>query len=50
MPFQFHTKRNNFDFDTVQGLAITAGLNNLAKKYDLSFLYGTAPHDFYLSR
>ncbi|PPQ79916.1 hypothetical protein CVT26_004176 [Gymnopilus dilepis] len=48
--YEFHTKRNNFDFDTVQGLAITAGLNNLAKKYDLSFLYGTAPHDFYLSR
>jgi len=48
--YEYHTNRNNFDFDTSQGLSITAGLNALAKKYHLSFLYGTAPHDFYLSR
>ncbi|KAF8911569.1 Metallo-dependent phosphatase-like protein [Gymnopilus junonius] len=48
--YEFHTNRKTFNFDTLQGLSITAGLNALAKKFDLSFLYGTAPHDFYLSR
>lgn len=47
--FQFHSKRKPFDFDTLQGQQITDGLNALSKKFDLSFQFGTAPHDFTLS-
>lgn len=47
---QFHTKRNNFNFDTSQGKGITKGLNDLAKKFDLSFQFGTAPHDFTINQ
>ena len=37
-------------FDTQNGKSITEGLNGLAAKFDLSFQFGTAPHDFTLSR
>ena len=47
---QFHTNTNSRTFNTLQGLSITQGLNKLASKFDLSFLFGTAPHDFTLSR
>ncbi|KAJ6502330.1 Metallo-dependent phosphatase-like protein [Mycena sanguinolenta] len=48
--FEYHTGRGNFSFDTVWGRSITKGLEQLAKKFDLSFTYGTAPHDFTLNR
>ncbi|KAH9485630.1 Secreted protein [Psilocybe cubensis] len=48
--FEFHTRKNSFNFDTLQGESITKGLNNLAKKFDLSFQFGTAPHDFTISQ
>ncbi|KAF8190783.1 Metallo-dependent phosphatase-like protein [Pholiota molesta] len=48
--FEYHTQRNIHNFDTAQGQSITQGLNNLAKKFDLSFQFGTAPHDFTLDR
>jgi hypothetical protein len=44
--FQYHTRRGNFSFDTTQGRSITKGLEQLAKEFDLSLTYGTAPHDF----
>lgn len=47
---QFHTGKGNFSFDTPWGRAITEGLEQLAKTFDLSFEYGVAPHDFTLSR
>ncbi|CAA7260475.1 unnamed protein product [Cyclocybe aegerita] len=40
------SKRTDLQFDTREGNDITRGLNNLAKRFDLSFLFGTAPHDF----
>ncbi|KZT22467.1 hypothetical protein NEOLEDRAFT_1137924 [Neolentinus lepideus HHB14362 ss-1] len=48
--YQYHTSTSNGTFDTSQGKAITQGLLNLAEKYDLSYEYGVAPHDFTLSR
>ncbi|KJA28838.1 hypothetical protein HYPSUDRAFT_33230 [Hypholoma sublateritium FD-334 SS-4] len=48
--YEFHTNTNSRNFNTAQGLSITQGLNKLASKFDLSFLFGTAPHDFTLSR
>lgn len=48
--WQYHTRTGNYTFDTVQGKLITWGLNELAKVFDLSFLFGTAPHDYTLSR
>ncbi|TFK44996.1 Metallo-dependent phosphatase-like protein [Crucibulum laeve] len=47
--FEYHTGRQ-FNFDTPTGQSITKGLNNLAKKFDLSFQFGTAPHDFTISQ
>ncbi|KAJ7921958.1 Metallo-dependent phosphatase-like protein [Mycena leptocephala] len=44
--FEYHTRRGNFSFDTTQGRSITKGLEQLAKEFDLSLTYGTAPHDF----
>ncbi|KAF8211957.1 Metallo-dependent phosphatase-like protein [Mycena galopus ATCC 62051] len=48
--FEYHTGRGNFSFDTAWGRSITKGLENLAKKFDLSFTYGTAPHDFTINQ
>ncbi|KDR75573.1 hypothetical protein GALMADRAFT_248054 [Galerina marginata CBS 339.88] len=48
--FEFHTKKNSLTFDTTQGRSITTGLNALSKKFDLSFQFGTAPHDFTISQ
>ena len=47
---QFHSGRANFTFDTLAGRLITAGLEQLSKRFDLSFLFGTAPRDFTISR
>ncbi|KAF9463557.1 Metallo-dependent phosphatase-like protein [Collybia nuda] len=48
--YEFHTGRQNQQFETARGKSISAGLTNLAKKFDLSFLFGTAPQDFTLSQ
>ncbi|KAJ7272004.1 Metallo-dependent phosphatase-like protein [Mycena haematopus] len=48
--FEYHTGRGNFSFDTPWGRGITKGLEQLAKKFDLSFTYGTAPHDFTINQ
>jgi len=48
--FEYHTGRSNNTFDTSEGQEITKGLNQLAKQFDLTFLYGTAPQDYTLSR
>ncbi len=49
-PAQYHSRQRNATFDTLQGKSITKGLNDLAKQFTLSMLYGTAPHDFTLTR
>ncbi|KAI0061923.1 hypothetical protein BV25DRAFT_715601 [Artomyces pyxidatus] len=48
--YEYHTGRGNHSFDTWLGQEITRGLNELAESYDLSYLYGTAPQDYSLSR
>ncbi|KAJ7204707.1 Metallo-dependent phosphatase-like protein [Mycena pura] len=50
--YEFHTVtgQRSSSFDTSQGRSITKGLEQLAKTFDLSFKFGVAPHDFYLSR
>ncbi|KAJ7156964.1 Metallo-dependent phosphatase-like protein [Mycena crocata] len=47
---QFHTGRGNFSFDTAWGRSITKGLEKLAKSFDLTFEFGTAPHDFTINQ
>ncbi|KAI0310758.1 Metallo-dependent phosphatase-like protein [Amylostereum chailletii] len=48
--YEYHTGRSNFTFDTWPGKLITQGLNQLAKRFDLSSLFGTAPQDYTISR
>ncbi|KAF8806633.1 hypothetical protein BYT27DRAFT_7191187 [Phlegmacium glaucopus] len=48
--YEFHTSKNDLTFDTRDGKSITEGLNDLATRFDLSFQFGTAPHDFFLTR
>lgn len=47
---QYHTGRSNFNFDTSSGKSISSGLKALAKRFDLSFLFGTAPRDFTINQ
>ncbi|EDQ99504.1 uncharacterized protein LACBIDRAFT_334938 [Laccaria bicolor S238N-H82] len=48
--FEYHTQRNVHNFDTSSGQSIDSGLEKLSKKFDLSFQFGTAPHDFTISQ
>ncbi|KAI0369047.1 hypothetical protein BV20DRAFT_424119 [Pilatotrama ljubarskyi] len=48
--YEYHTRRSNFSFDTLQGRLITQGLNELAKRFDLGALFGTAPQDYTISQ
>ncbi|KAI0343630.1 hypothetical protein BDW22DRAFT_1328874 [Trametopsis cervina] len=48
--YEFHTGRKNSTFDTLSGRAITAGLEQLAKRFDLADQFGVAPHDFFIDR
>ncbi|EKM48454.1 uncharacterized protein PHACADRAFT_108911, partial [Phanerochaete carnosa HHB-10118-sp] len=48
--YEYHTSQKNETFDTVEGREITAGLEQLFNQFDLSFLFGTAPRDYTLSR
>ncbi|TFY58874.1 hypothetical protein EVJ58_g6139 [Rhodofomes roseus] len=48
--YEYHANKSNSTFDTTAGKNITAGLQKLWNTYDLSFLYGTAPQDYTLSR
>ncbi|KAL5498002.1 hypothetical protein ACEPAH_2933 [Sanghuangporus vaninii] len=48
--YEFHTGRSTRAFDTLLGRNISAGMNELAQRFDLSFQFGTAPHDFLLTR
>lgn len=48
--YEYHTQTSNKTFDTSLGQQITRGLQRLAQKFDLSFQYGIAPHDYTLSQ
>jgi len=48
--YQFHTGLGNLLFNTLQGITISAQLQGLAKRFDLSQAFGTAPQDYFLSR
>ncbi|PBK99158.1 hypothetical protein ARMGADRAFT_492064 [Armillaria gallica] len=48
--YEYHTRESQVTFDTKQGQEITAGLNQLFVDYDLNFTFGTAPHDYSISR
>ncbi|KAI0629441.1 Metallo-dependent phosphatase-like protein [Trametes polyzona] len=48
--YEYHTRRSNFSFDTFQGEQITRGLNELAKRFNLSELFGIAPQDYTISQ
>ncbi|KAH9935239.1 Metallo-dependent phosphatase-like protein [Epithele typhae] len=42
----YHTQSDNATFATVEGQQITGGLNELAERFNLGMLFGTAPRDF----
>ncbi|CAE6455964.1 unnamed protein product [Rhizoctonia solani] len=46
--YTYHTQAKRFD--TAKGKKITAGISALAKAWNLTQVYGTAPQDYYLSR
>jgi hypothetical protein len=48
--YEFHTTHSNRTFDTFGGQFITAGLELLSKAFNLASTFGTAPHDYTLSR
>ncbi|KAF8058688.1 Metallo-dependent phosphatase-like protein [Lyophyllum atratum] len=48
--YEYHTGRKGSNFDTDKGTSITSGVKALAKKFNLDFLFGTAPHDFTLNQ
>ncbi|KAK0218158.1 Metallo-dependent phosphatase-like protein [Armillaria fumosa] len=48
--YEYHTQENQSSFDTRSGQEITAGLNQLFLDYDLNFTFGTAPHDYSITR
>ncbi|KAF8589377.1 hypothetical protein K439DRAFT_1628820 [Ramaria rubella] len=48
--YSFHTGLGGASFNTPQGLQITAGLQALARRFDLSQEFGVAPQDYFISR
>lgn len=46
--YQFHSNSTDDDFDAHEGVVITNGLRKLEEKFDLNYVYGTAPQDYYL--
>ncbi|CAE7147746.1 unnamed protein product [Rhizoctonia solani] len=46
--YQFHSK--NYGFDTTKGKQITHGMNQLAKDWNLTQVWGHTPQDYYLDR
>ncbi|KAG6875544.1 hypothetical protein C0992_003402 [Termitomyces sp. T32_za158] len=48
--YEYHTRKEETEFDTKSGESITAGLKALAAAFNLDFLFGTAPHDYTISR
>ena len=45
--YQYHTRSE--DFDTPGGLALSKGIVDLAKKYNITYEFGTAPKDYYIT-
>ncbi|KAJ8591055.1 hypothetical protein M405DRAFT_735789 [Rhizopogon salebrosus TDB-379] len=48
--YEYHTQTSNQTFDTGYGRSITRGLEELAVRFDLSYLYGTAPQDYTINQ
>ncbi|KAG2107489.1 Metallo-dependent phosphatase-like protein [Suillus discolor] len=46
--YEYHTQTSNRTFDTDHGRSITRGLEELAARFNLSHLYGTAQQDYTL--
>ncbi|EKM79523.1 hypothetical protein AGABI1DRAFT_114061 [Agaricus bisporus var. burnettii JB137-S8] len=48
--YEYHTKKNDHEFDTSLGEKITNGLQDLSARFHLDTVFGTAPQDYlYLS-
>ncbi|KAG1861071.1 Metallo-dependent phosphatase-like protein [Suillus tomentosus] len=47
--YEYHTRTSNRTFDTFHGRSITHGLQELAARFNLSYLYGTADQDYTLT-
>ncbi|CAK5275130.1 unnamed protein product [Mycena citricolor] len=48
--YMYHSGRTLDDFETPKGRDITAGLNELADRFGLTHVFGSAPQDYTLSR
>ncbi|KAI5117468.1 hypothetical protein M0805_004071 [Coniferiporia weirii] len=48
--YEFHTGLGVNTFDTSLGKSLSEGMKELAVKFDLNYTFGTAPHDYTISR
>uniref|UniRef100_A0A0W0FQK1 Calcineurin-like phosphoesterase domain-containing protein n=1 Tax=Moniliophthora roreri TaxID=221103 RepID=A0A0W0FQK1_MONRR len=48
--YEFHSGKSNTSFDTDAGDSIRRGLYDLSDRFNLDFLFGTAPQDYLLNR
>ncbi|KAK7039002.1 hypothetical protein VNI00_010394 [Paramarasmius palmivorus] len=50
LTYEFHASKKNNSFDTADGNSIRHGLYDLYDRFDLGFLFGTAPQDYLINR
>ena len=48
--YAYHAQLSRKKFDTAKGKKITAGMTDVANRWNLSDVYGVAPQDYYLNR
>ncbi|KAJ8697154.1 hypothetical protein PTI98_006952 [Pleurotus ostreatus] len=48
--YEFHSRKRSSKFNTPLGKRITNGLLDLAKRFDLDFVFGTAPQDYVINQ
>ncbi|KAG2141993.1 Metallo-dependent phosphatase-like protein [Suillus cothurnatus] len=48
--YEYHTQTSSHAFDTAKGRSISYGLQELAARFNLSYLFGTAPQDYTMSQ
>ncbi|KAF4563059.1 hypothetical protein EYR36_003498 [Pleurotus pulmonarius] len=48
--YEFHSRKKSKKFSTPLGKRITNGLLDLAKRFDLDFMFGTAPQDYVINQ
>ena len=50
MPVQYHTGKTDKEFHTAQGQSITAGVQALSDRFNLSYQFGISPNNYFRER